>query len=302
MISKPTVLVLGAGASTGFGLPSGDELSLLIIEGLAGGPMREHVVAAGVDAACVEVFRKAFARSGQPSVDAFLEYRREFMDVGKKAMAYALLPKESEDHLFGKESWYRYLFQRMGGRFEDLLQNRLAIITFNYDRSLEHFLYTAIENSYGRPASECANLVKSLSITHLYGDLGELPWQRENNDEPVPFGADATNVLYLKRASSRIKIVHEDVSGNDQFRRAHEWLRDAQSICFLGFGYGEVNLERIMAFGPKEGKHVFGTALGFENAALSNLSLKMQSYGFPAPLLEPTRGRVLDFLRIHCPF
>jgi hypothetical protein len=59
-------------------------------------------------------FREAFWKSGQPSVDAFLEWRPDFIAIGKLAIAYCLLPFEDESKLFTPPGnrggdWYEYL-------------------------------------------------------------------------------------------------------------------------------------------------------------------------------------------------
>jgi hypothetical protein len=46
---------------------------------------------------------------------------------------------------------------------------------FNYDRSLEHFLFTALKYSSGKSDDECAGKLKTIPIIHLHGDLGALP-------------------------------------------------------------------------------------------------------------------------------
>jgi hypothetical protein len=44
--------------------------------------------------------------------------------------------------------WYEKLFQLMadGGDFGN---NQLSVVTFNYDRSFEAFIFTALQNLYG---------------------------------------------------------------------------------------------------------------------------------------------------------
>src|SRR5258708_38955318 len=92
-------------------------------------------------------------------------------------MAIALIQCENEPHLFKRDgkSWYEYLFNQLNTQFEDFGRNQLKILTFNYDRSLEHFLFTALKNASGTSVGDCAGKLKTMQIIHLHGDLGPLP-------------------------------------------------------------------------------------------------------------------------------
>ena len=51
-----------------------------------------------------------------------------------------LIPKENEENLFTyQKSWLRVLYNNMSASFEEFGKNALSIITYNYDRSVEHF-------------------------------------------------------------------------------------------------------------------------------------------------------------------
>jgi hypothetical protein len=98
-------------------------------------------------------FRESFWKSGKPSIDEFLEHRGDFIEVGKLAIAYCLIPYEDEEKLFSPDGhpgdWYQYLVGKMNAPFEDFGKNRLSVVTFNYDRSLEHYLLTTLQNAHG---------------------------------------------------------------------------------------------------------------------------------------------------------
>ncbi len=162
MITTPTVLVLGAGASYPYGFPTGVDLKRLICEQFS----TTRAVASqllgclnpeGTKFAPDEFskFREAFLKSGQPSVDAFLERRPEFLDVGKLAIAFCLMPFEKEENLYYPDpsrggDWYEYLSVKLNSSFEEFGQNKLSIITFNYDRSLEQYLLNSLINLHGK--------------------------------------------------------------------------------------------------------------------------------------------------------
>ena len=92
MITTPTVLVLGAGASVPYGFPSGLELLEQINGNLE---YLNHswwniIERLEVTREEVSYFLQELLFSGQPSVDAFLEHRSEFLKVGKLVIALAI--------------------------------------------------------------------------------------------------------------------------------------------------------------------------------------------------------------------
>lgn len=94
MITTPTVLILGAGASCPYGFPTAKQLRNDICEAFASRDTPASRLL-GDNAAPTEKFlefREAFWKSGTSSVDAFLKGRSEFLDVGKFAIAYCLIP------------------------------------------------------------------------------------------------------------------------------------------------------------------------------------------------------------------
>jgi hypothetical protein len=97
MITTPTVLVLGAGASCPYGFPTAKQLKNRICQVFESNTPAIRLL--GDNAAPTEnflQFREAFWRSGTPSVDEFLQGRPEFLNVGKLAIAYCLIPYENE--------------------------------------------------------------------------------------------------------------------------------------------------------------------------------------------------------------
>lgn len=272
MIERPTVLVLGAGASMPYGFPSGEGLKFRVLSLLAGKTSAfDEMVKLGWDQREVERFVQALRHAGRPSVDAFLEHRPEFINVGKAAIAQALLPDEKTGILFtqGDGKWYEYLYQRMNSSFETFGENQLAVVTFNYDRSFEHYLHTALMNSYGKSDEECAEKLSTIRIIHVHGQLGYLPWQPQVGKEALSYDKRDDRrsewwVSAIRYAAPLIKVVHQpDVESDPEFQKAKEVLQNAQRIWFLGFGYDETNLRRLDLYGPKKVEiQIYGTTYG----------------------------------------
>jgi hypothetical protein len=154
VITLPTVLVLGAGASADYGFPSGRSLLLQICKSLDAPNdvgIKETLLDLGFGRNEIGPFAVELRFSMQPSVDAFLENRPEYVAIGKAALAGSLIPCENLRILFdrSKLAWYEYLFNQMGTSIDEFKSNQISFVTFNYDRSLEYFLYTALESTYG---------------------------------------------------------------------------------------------------------------------------------------------------------
>ena len=177
MIREPTVLILGAGASAPYGLPTGWDLRRQILTGLNAQMFDERLSPSSAHPDAIAEFQQAFRQSGQYSIDAFLEHRVEYMEIGKRAIAATLLPQESTAALFNDpdDDWYKQLLQAMDAPWIQMNDNNIRFVTFNYDRSLEQFLATAFEHRYsGVSRSDAIRLVRTFDIVHVYGSLGSI--------------------------------------------------------------------------------------------------------------------------------
>jgi hypothetical protein len=104
LFTTDTVLILGAGASIPYGFPSGADLVIRICARGAGAYR-----AFGIEEQQAAEFIQALRASEQPSVDAFLEHRPNFMHVGMVAIAATLVECEQEANLRKPGEWYGYL-------------------------------------------------------------------------------------------------------------------------------------------------------------------------------------------------
>lgn len=144
MIKRNTALVLGAGASHDYGLPTGEELKGHIVNLINPDSVYPEEIskATGIEANHLKNLARGLSGSSLGSIDSWLERRSEFVEAGKVCICYAMAKKENPNRLWAPE-WYDFLWQRMTEEtrgIEDLLKNEVYIITFNYDRSLEAFL------------------------------------------------------------------------------------------------------------------------------------------------------------------
>lgn len=253
MIEKKTTLILGAGASMHLGYPSGLELVKHIIDmtlmaGSKGRHFRGNLSNLGVKDSFIKDFGTSLRRSGRNSIDEFLQYRNEYKEIGKLAIAASLLRYENIDSLFvdsEEGNWYRYLYSLLNSSFEEFDKNQISIITFNYDRSLEFFLFLALINSYGKSEPEVASKLNNIKIIHIHGQLGELPWV--NSAQGIPYSVNSSyDTDELVKRAKNIKIIHDkDVDSDPQLKEAHEEIKSSEKVLFLGFGYDPINMTRL---------------------------------------------------------
>ena len=176
-------------------------------------------------------------------------------------MAVILIQNEIENTLWSDDrNWMKYLWQHMQP-FDRLNENQVSFITYNYDRSLEHFLVTSLQNTLGLSIEESSKVVMQIPIVHLHGRLGYLPWQNDGRDGRE-YRAEV-DIRSVELCVRHIHVYHEepDDKRNEEFAKAHSLMSEATNTFFLGFGFGAKNVERLKI---KELPHdAFATARGF---------------------------------------
>jgi hypothetical protein len=282
MISKKTVLILGAGASAHVGYPLGSQLVSQLCS--LRGTDALNALPGGWTSDYANDFLTRLSRAGHYSIDAFLETDLERAALGKYLIARELKTREIVDCLFpphSTNSWYQYLFNGLaGGRTLDSFRpDNLGIITFNYDRSLEAYLHHALQARFNVDGVAAMTLVRQLPIIHVHGILGSYP------EVPYTAKASAEDLLEISR---QIQIIHEiqdpgEQFSNKMFEAAHEMLMKSERIFFLGFGFHPDNIRRFKFFSPElmRDRLVKATLAGLGPIEHKTLAERMTSHGFP---------------------
>ena len=129
-----------------------------------------------------------------------------------------------------------------GTKLDDLTRCNATFITFNYDRSLDIYLYRVVTNLYGIDGPTARNVLATIPILHVHGCLGKLLHDDEEG-QGRRFTPDIT--VESLRAAMDIRIVHEAAADDEVFAGARDALSKASHICFLGFGFHALNVQRL---------------------------------------------------------
>ena len=290
MFSKQTVFVIGAGASYECGLPLGIELVQRIAKSLdPATPHGEKLLPFLFDQfgstersdfeRAAEDLRAALKSS--PSTDDALNWLSSdpfAVKLGKTAIVKEILLAERNSVLYNSKSpaefaklddtWLHHFFSmaKRDSRREDVgkIFKNTKIINFNYDRTIEQYLFLAFQQRGPLAAAEAASVVKSLDIIRPYGYLGS-PWESKD----LPYGrVEETNPLKM---SDNILTLAEQRSEevDHQIKQA---ISDAKVIVFLGFGFHRQNVEALTIDGKETERHIFGTTFKIDNQIGGNVA------------------------------
>lgn len=276
MIAQSTVFIIGAGGSKPYGYPTGHELRQEILAG-NWKKWADNEVSANE-------FIQHYNLSSNESIDLFLSRNCKYAKLGKMAVAYCIMEAEkrsrfrSDVHGGTEEDWYSYLFNKMvegivsEKDIDDFEKNKCTFITFNYDRSFEHFMFESLQHSFVDVSEERVKRIwSSQPVFHVYGQVAQLPWEspehgvayREGDNRPVAPFIDG------------IFLINEERGAIDTIRK-QDLIRNAEKVFFLGFGYHPENLELLGFPGVYVGeKKIYGSAIGFCKEELDKISLSI---------------------------
>jgi len=303
MIKLETVLILGAGASSDFGFPTGRKLVRRIIASFRDSARSTYQILAKITGELKAEEAIKFAHilelADPPSVDIWLEENPEYVEIGKITIAMTLLDCEKNSNLKPKNNWYQLLFDRLHSSFDTFQNNKLAIVTFNYDRSLEQYFFERFKNTYtAKNEGECKEKLSQLQILHVYGSLGRLSWQLDDPENPipqVPYGVELSKGMFITAANS-IEIMSETSSGvSARFQKFRDLMKNCKALYFLGFGYHEVNMQRLGIDILTIPSKVMGTAQGLSYQRIKEIErLNIRQLRKPECLFQKF---IYDFLR-----
>lgn len=298
MLREKTVFVVGAGASCELGLPIGQELITYIAGNLnytnENVDYRSNRLYSTIrEEYCkdTDILRTAYGACnaismGSPhfmSIDNYIsshETDEYIVSCAKMAIVYSILQAESRSALahpnwmewrpipassFSK-SWLHPFInivstgvkqQSIEYIFEDT-----SFICFNYDRCIEHCLWSSLQSMYRLSPAEAADVMDQLDIIHPYGVVGQLPWQGQAGVPIARYGDfEGADLVAI---SKNIRTFVEQEKNEQRTKKIASMMRKASRIVFLGFGYYEQNLELIKSDASKQ--NIIGTSFGLSES------------------------------------
>jgi hypothetical protein len=256
--------VLGAGASRHLGFPAGSELIDDIIATLSRDCPLADAINSIYGGKTAQSLADEIAGASLVSIDQFMRIQRDdtLRNACRLTIAYKILEAEyrstakMRDRTLLWKNWY-HLFRQF------LLDNpRLAnpgcfcFLSFNYDRSFEHFLRRALAvDAKIAPTTS----VSFPEVFHLHGSLGVLPGPSSRDsleyggtslfrfdDSPLEYVNPRPLVLNPTQArtvANQIAFPHDEVKygiGNARM------LAEVDLMVVIGFGFAPENREKIM--------------------------------------------------------
>jgi len=256
------VLILGAGAHQPFGFPLGYELVDNVAESLeewaSGAPEDEHRTA-------FLAARRDLLDSGVASIDQFLTDRGDdYNGIIRPLLALSLLKEENNYQSGVVTDWLKYALSLFLDGQRKSLSTRVAIVTFNYDRTLEYLLARALAGRWKLDLDEAYASVEKFGIYHVYGTLGSLSPYSEKH---LAYGAKDE----FMEAADRIRIIGEQHATITN--ELHAVIADASYVFMLGCGFNTQNMS-ILSLGdlPPRRRRIVATTCGLSKAERERLA------------------------------
>ena len=223
------------------------------------------------------------------SIDNFIDSHRSDVRVaqcGKLAIASCILKAErgsalrvDRSNIYNRinfsgvsNTWFNGLFQLIvqSCQQEEVAARlrKLAVVSFNYDRCLEHFLHGALQNYYSMSPEQATAAMSHLQVFHPYGTVGVLPWSDPSRG--VEYGGDPSS-HQLNALAAQIRTFTESTDPtSSEIVALRSTLRSAERIAFLGFAFHPLNLELLYGVKAKKATasdaRVYATALGLSDS------------------------------------
>jgi len=231
----------------------------LIVEALRN-YVRQHDSSNDINPYLIEAWHIRDALPQAISIDNFIDAHRDNDKIalcGKLAIVRSILNAEKRSLLYFEESnlnskldfsslsstWYNTFFQLITENCQSKdLQKRfesVALIIFNYDRCIEHFIFNALQNYYKLTKEKAIELLKSIKMYHPYGDVGTMIGRS------IKFGGEPTAEQLLE-LSQKINTFAEGTDPeSSEILKIREHMGKAKKLVFLGFAFHKLNMQLI---------------------------------------------------------
>lgn len=288
MFSQPIVFVIGAGVGEEYQMPLGADLKARVASAVnLSKPGTDQELWAMLSArfqSGIRMYEDAgrdLAKTIEsfPSIDEALEWfgsRSEVVELGKVSIIREILTAERtcplDDRV--KNAWLsHFLSMAISGwqseKVERAFEN-VTMINFNYDRVIEHFLFSALQSKFGIEQARASRVVSGLRMIRPYGRVGALEWQEPPDLQDklvVPFGARlGPDHEVLFSLSKGVRTFTEQDLASKIMPEIRDALEKARTIVFLGFGFHSQNMRLLQVRTAESWRRWFATAMGMDTA------------------------------------
>ncbi|NNM58733.1 MAG: hypothetical protein HKM04_02855 [Legionellales bacterium] len=300
MFKKRTAFILGAGASYPYGYPTGKQLIKGIIKAINSDAI--HLSSSSFDFKAVDKFedlKNRLIEHDPLSIDTFLHDNPSYAEVGNIMTAYVLLKCEDKA-LLGHmcyDNWYSCLFNELTSEIEDdavdaILANQCHFITFNYDVSLDFYLFNRLNMTErfkqgDLPRKFLTN--KNPRIIHVYGQIHE-PSSLEhygNYTQNTPEDNRKRFMAAIENSQDKENGIRTISEARSRNKRIVEIIKQAEELIIIGFGFDRTNLD-ILGFPRDENAYLDAEPKFFANktikwlnfeAGMQNTQRKLENLG-----------------------
>jgi hypothetical protein len=234
------------------------------------------------------------------SIDNFIDCHRANRQIalcGKLAIASCILEAESRSTLMVdrsniyntiqfdglEKSWFTAFFNLLTDQCDknevEANFRKVSIISFNYDRCIEHFLHSALQRLYGESAEWATKVMKALDIYHPYGKVGALPLMEPSGT--IEYGAIPNGAQLLNLSRQLLTFTEGTDARKSDIECIRRDIAEAERIAFLGFAFHPLNLDLLFDGRPGINVHhsraIYATAYGISEANAEAISLEIAS-------------------------
>jgi len=230
-------------------------------------------------------------------------------------------PKKLSDPNTNERHWYKYIWNNLYTRdLDSFPKSKMAFITFNYDRSLEYYLYTSIATTYKSDLIEIkdritiSELLSRIPIHHVYGKLNNIELENEANYLDygyqlviLPFQNNKEKrikklISYINKSYNNIDLISAKRNNSqNKLRKIENLMQKSDQIVFLGFAFNEDNMNILFPDNKEFNKILyakFGYLHNYKNDDIQESKILedlKNNYGIEFP--KNVYNNILDYLK-----
>lgn len=210
----------------------------------------------------IDIFKKLKERlrEDEPvSIDNFLRDNSTCVEAAKIMIVYTLLKFENIAYFSDgcgfdakhPDNWYTHLYNDLSSGINatqplEILDNKCHFITFNYDISLDFYLFNRLKKSDRFKNDDLPSdfITKTEPrIIHVYGQVRELDSFKEyGNHVKVTPSDNTARFIEAINHHKNIKTIEEERQPDE---RIIQLIKSAEEIFIIGFGFDRSNLDML---------------------------------------------------------